>query len=122
MTGTRKSRSFLRAGVAVPAAGVCGAYGINLVGVRAGRAAGAVLALGAPGPPRKAPGAGLSAAAMGAAAAVPPDGLGERTMTGDAGAHARGAALGAAVVAGDRRAGLLAHAAAVVAATVTGTG
>jgi UDP-N-acetylmuramyl pentapeptide phosphotransferase/UDP-N-acetylglucosamine-1-phosphate transferase len=41
-------------------------------------------------------------------------------MVGDAGAHALGAALGAAVVAGAGRAGLVAHAAAVVAAAVCG--
>ncbi|AYN42076.1 hypothetical protein D9753_27880 [Streptomyces dangxiongensis] len=80
----------LLAGVAV--AGT--AHLVNLVDVRPGRAAGAV----------------------GAAAAVLPEDLAERTMLGDAGAHALGAALGAAVAAGDRRAGLLAHAVAVVAA------
>jgi hypothetical protein len=96
------------------------AHFVNLGDVRPGRAAGAVLALGAPGLLRKGAGAGLSAAAMGAAAAVLPDDLGERAMIGDTGAHALGAALGAAVVAGNRRAGLLAHAAAVVAAAVYG--
>ncbi|CAL9413762.1 hypothetical protein SUDANB176_01721 [Streptomyces sp. enrichment culture] len=60
------------------------------------------------------------AAAMGAAAAVLPDGLGERTMLGDTGAHALGAALGASVVAGAGRAGLVARAAALVAAAVYG--
>ncbi|MEU9444900.1 hypothetical protein AB0D42_29310 [Streptomyces sp. NPDC048304] len=96
------------------------AHFVNLVDVRPGRAAGAVLALGAPGLLREGPAAGLSAAAMGAAAAVLPDDLGERAMIGDTGAHALGAALGAAVVAGNRRAGLLAHAVAVVAAAVHG--
>ncbi|MFD8390170.1 hypothetical protein ACFV2N_13440 [Streptomyces sp. NPDC059680] len=96
------------------------AHFVNLVDVRPGRAAGAVLALGAPVLLRKGPGAGLAAAAMGAAAAVLPDDLGERVMIGDTGAHALGAALGAAVVAGNRRAGLLAHAVAVVAAAVHG--
>ena len=57
---------------------------------------------------------------IGAAGAVLPDGLGERTMIGDAGAPALGAALGAAVVAGNRRAGPVAHAAAVAAAAVCG--
>ncbi|MEU7303950.1 hypothetical protein [Streptomyces sp. NPDC007206] len=96
------------------------AHFVNLVDVRPGRAAGAVLALGAPGLLREGPAAGLSAAAMGAAAAVLPDDVGERAMIGDTGAHALGAALGAAVVAGNRRAGLLAHAVAVVAAAVHG--
>jgi UDP-N-acetylmuramyl pentapeptide phosphotransferase/UDP-N-acetylglucosamine-1-phosphate transferase len=59
---------------------------------------------------------------VGAAAAVLPDDLGERVMIGDVGAHALGAALGAAVVAGNGRVGLLAHAAAVVAAAVWGDG
>ncbi|MGV4984814.1 hypothetical protein ACVB8X_10845 [Streptomyces sp. NRAIS4] len=106
----------LLAGIVIAGA----AHFVNLVDVRPGRAAGAVLALGAPGLLRKGPGAGLSAAAMGAAAAVLPDDLGERAMIGDTGAHALGAALGAAVVAGNRRAGLLAHAVAVVAAAVYG--
>ncbi|WP_330340891.1 hypothetical protein [Streptomyces sp. NBC_00557] len=106
----------LLAGVVIAGA----AHFVNLVDVRPGRAAGAVLALGAPGLLREGPAAGLSAAAMGAAAAVLPDDLGERAMIGDTGAHALGAALGAAVVAGNRRAGLLAHAVAVVAAAVHG--
>ncbi|MGW7043023.1 hypothetical protein ACWGDT_09870 [Streptomyces avermitilis] len=96
------------------------AHFVNLVDVRPGRAAGAVLALGAPGLPRQGAAGELAAAAMGAAAAVLPDDLGERAMIGDSGAHALGAALGAAIVAGNGRAGLLAHAAALVAATVYG--
>ncbi|KAB1150440.1 hypothetical protein F7R91_00070 [Streptomyces luteolifulvus] len=106
----------LLAGVVIAGA----AHFVNLVDVRPGRAAGAVLALGAPGLLRKGTGAELSAAAMGAAAAVLPDDLGERVMIGDTGAHALGAALGAAVVLGNGRAGLLAHAAAVVAAAACG--
>ncbi|MET9830021.1 hypothetical protein ABZ078_12010 [Streptomyces sp. NPDC006385] len=96
------------------------AHFVNLVDVRPGRAAAAVLALGAPGLLRAGPGAGIAATAMGAAAAVLPDDLGERAMIGDTGAHALGAALGAAVVAGSGRAGLVAHAAALVAAAVYG--
>ncbi|MEU9481674.1 hypothetical protein [Streptomyces sp. NPDC048191] len=102
----------LLAGVVIAGA----AHFVNLVDVRPGRAAGAVLALGTPGLLREGPGAELSAAAMGAAAAVLPEDLGERVMIGDTGAHALGAALGAAVVACNRRAGLLAHAVAIVAA------
>ncbi|MFF7972929.1 hypothetical protein [Streptomyces sp. NPDC007905] len=96
------------------------AHFVNLVDVRPGRAAGAVLVLGAPGLLRKGPGGELTAAALGGAAAVLPDDLGERVMIGDVGAHALGAALGAAVVVCNRRAGLVAHAAAVVAAAACG--
>ncbi|MEW2394351.1 hypothetical protein AB0933_38935 [Streptomyces venezuelae] len=91
------------------------AHLVNLVDVRPGQAGAAVLALGAPGLLRKGPAAAVAAAAMGAAAAVLPDDLGERTMLGDAGAHALGAALGTAIAAGNGRAGLAAHAAALVA-------
>ncbi|MFD7403067.1 hypothetical protein ACFV7R_10420 [Streptomyces sp. NPDC059866] len=96
------------------------AHFVNLVDVRPGRAAGAVLALAAPGLLRKGPGADMAAAVSGAAAAVLPDDLRERAMIGDTGAHVLGAALGAAVVAGNRRIGLAVHAAAVVAAAVCG--
>ncbi|MFF7646828.1 hypothetical protein [Streptomyces canus] len=92
------------------------AHFVNLVDVRPGRAAGAVVALGAPGMVRSE----LAAVAVGAAAAVLPDDLSERVMIGDVGAHALGAALGVAVVAGNGRAGLLLHSAAVVAAAVCG--
>ncbi|MFI5686475.1 hypothetical protein [Streptomyces sp. NPDC051636] len=96
------------------------AHAVNLVDVRPGRAAGAVAGLGAAGLVRRGPGAELAAVATGAAVAVLPDDLGERAMIGDTGAHALGAALGAAVVAGNQRAGLVAYAAAVVAAAVYG--
>ncbi|MGW1957316.1 hypothetical protein ACWCPI_31955 [Streptomyces sp. NPDC001920] len=96
------------------------AHFVNLVDVRPGRAAAAVLGLGAPGLLRPGSGAAIAATAMGAAAAVLPDDLGERAMLGDTGAHALGAALGAAVVAGNGRAGLAAHATALVAAAVYG--
>ncbi|MEU6672380.1 hypothetical protein [Streptomyces sp. NPDC046727] len=92
------------------------AHLVNLVDVRPGRAVGAVLALGAPGLVREGAGGELAAGAMGAAVGVLPEDLGARVMLGDTGAHALGAALGAAVVAGNRRAGLLAHAVALVAA------
>lgn len=92
------------------------AHFVNLVDVRPGRAAGAVVALGAAGMGRSE----LADVAVGAAAAVLPDDLGERVMIGDAGAHALGAALGAAVVEGNGQVGLVVHAAAVVAAAVSG--
>ncbi|MYZ11872.1 hypothetical protein GT038_00445, partial [Streptomyces sp. SID337] len=91
------------------------AHLVNLVDVRPGQAGAAVLALAAPGLLRKGPGAVVAAASMGAAAAVLPDDIGERTMLGDTGAHALGAALGAAMAAGNGRKGLAAHAAALVA-------
>ncbi|MEU6376110.1 hypothetical protein [Streptomyces sp. NPDC046909] len=96
------------------------AHFVNLVDVRPGRAVGSVVALGLPGVVRKGAGGALAATTVGAAAAVLPDDLGERAMIGDTGAHALGAALGAAVVAGNGRVGLIAHAAAVVAAAVYG--
>ncbi|MET9535754.1 MULTISPECIES: hypothetical protein [unclassified Streptomyces] len=96
------------------------AHFVNLVDVRPGRAAVAVLGLAAPGLLRRGPAGALAAAPLGAAAAVVIDDLAEQTMLGDAGAHALGAALGVAIVAGNGRAGLAAHAAAVVAAAAYG--
>lgn len=96
------------------------AHFVNLVDVRPGRAAGAVIALGAPGLLRSGTSGVLSAAAAGAAAAVLPEDFGEQAMIGDAGAHALGAALGAAIATGNGRAGLAAHAAALVAAAAYG--
>ncbi|MFE7316312.1 hypothetical protein ACFU7T_24965 [Streptomyces sp. NPDC057555] len=108
------------------------AHLVNLLDVRPGRAAGAALALAAPGLLRRGPAGPLSAVPLGAAAAVAADDLGERTMLGDAGAHALGAALGLAIVAGrgssrssgaesgGGRLGLAAHAAGLVAAAAVG--
>ncbi|MFG3118458.1 hypothetical protein ACGF4C_29320 [Streptomyces sp. NPDC048197] len=96
------------------------AHLVNLLDVRPGRAAGAVLALGAPGLLRRGPAGPLAAAPMGAVAVIARDDLAERTMLGDAGAHALGAALGLAIATGTTRPGLTAHAAALVAATITG--
>ncbi|MYU56600.1 MULTISPECIES: hypothetical protein [Streptomyces] len=96
------------------------AHLVNLLDVRPGRAAGAVLAIGAPGLLRRGPAGPLSAAPMGAAAAVLADDLGERTMLGDCGAHALGAALGLAIVTGNGRTGLAVHAAGLIAAAAAG--
>ncbi|MFI7103182.1 hypothetical protein ACIBK8_27970 [Streptomyces sp. NPDC050161] len=96
------------------------AHLVNLVDVRPGRAAGTVLAIGVPGLLRGGAAGPLSAAPVGAATAVIADDLGERTMTGDAGAHALGAAVGLAIVAGNGRTGLAAHAAALIAAAAAG--
>lgn len=105
----------LVAGVVIAGA----AHVVNLLDVRPGRAVKAVTAAAAPGMLR--PGSAvLAAATIGASAAVLRDDLAERTMLGDAGAHALGAGLGAAIVAGNGRAGLALHAVAVVAAAVVG--
>ncbi|MFD7326681.1 hypothetical protein ACFV9D_37310 [Streptomyces sp. NPDC059875] len=92
------------------------AHFVNLVDVAPGRAALTVLALGAPGLLR----GSLAAAPMGAAAAVLADDLGERTMLGDTGAHALGAAVGSAIAAGNGRFGLAVHAAGLIAAAAYG--
>ncbi|MFF9349830.1 hypothetical protein [Streptomyces sp. NPDC014734] len=96
------------------------AHLVNLVDVRPAAATVTVLALGVPGLPGGGTAAGLSAAPMGAAAALAADDLAERTMIGDTGAHALGAALGVAAAVGRGRAGLAAHAAGLVAAAVHG--
>ncbi|WP_030375880.1 hypothetical protein [Streptomyces rimosus] len=96
------------------------AHFVNLVDVRPGRAPAATLAAAAPGLLRSGPAGALSAAPAGAAAAVLADDLGERTMIGDAGAHALGAGLGLAIATGYGRTGLAAHAAALVVAAAAG--
>ncbi|MER5969960.1 hypothetical protein ABT112_09520 [Streptomyces sp. NPDC002055] len=96
------------------------AHLVNLLDVRPGRAAKAVLAAGAPGLLCGGAAGVLTAAPLGAGAAVLGDDLGELTMLGDAGAHALGAGLGLAVAAGAGRTGLVVRAAAVVAAAVAG--
>ncbi|MFF4188775.1 hypothetical protein ACFYZ9_36815 [Streptomyces sp. NPDC001691] len=104
-----KERAVDRVLAAVVVAGT--AHLVNLVDLRPGRATGLVLAVGAPGLLR-----GPEAAVpMGAAAAVLADDLGERTMIGDSGAHALGAALGVAIAGGNGRTGLAVHAAALLA-------
>ncbi|MFE2430029.1 hypothetical protein ACFXJ5_25180 [Streptomyces sp. NPDC059373] len=92
------------------------AHLVNLVDVRPGRAAKVVIAVGGA--------MGASAAVpVAAAAAVLADDLDERTMLGDAGAHALGAALGVAAVASraaNGRAGPAVHAAVLVALAAVG--
>ncbi|MFE7386909.1 hypothetical protein [Streptomyces sp. NPDC057582] len=92
------------------------AHLVNLTDLRPGVATTTVLALGTPGLVR----GGLGAAPMGAVAVLAAEELGERTMIGDAGAHALGAAAGLAIVAGNGRGGLAAHAVGVLAAAVNG--
>ncbi|WP_335982209.1 MULTISPECIES: hypothetical protein [Streptomycetaceae] len=96
------------------------AHAVNLADVAPGRAAKAVITAGLPGLLRRGPGAVLASAPLGAAAAVLGDDLHERTMLGDAGAHALGAALGAALALADGRGALVAHAAVVVALAAVG--
>ena len=96
------------------------AHAVNLLDVRPGRAAKAVLAAGAPGLLRGGAAGVLAAAPIGATAALLADDLGERTMLSDAGAHALGAGLGLAIAVANDRAGLALHAAALVAAAVVG--
>jgi hypothetical protein len=96
------------------------AHAVNLADVAPGRAAKAVISAGLPGLLRYGPGAVLASAPLGAAAAVLGDDLNERTMLGDAGAHALGAALGAAVAHADGRVALVLHSAMVVALAAAG--
>ncbi|MER8047827.1 hypothetical protein [Streptomyces sp. NPDC094032] len=90
------------------------AHLVDLADVRPGRAGLVVLGLGAPGLLRGA----RAAAPMGAVAAVLGDDLAEETMLGGTGAYALGAAVGAAIVAGNGRLGLAAHAAGLVVVAV----
>ncbi|WP_434588311.1 hypothetical protein [Streptomyces sp. A5-4] len=96
------------------------AHLVNLVDVRPGRAVAGVLALGVPGLLGRGTGRALAVAPMGAAVAVAMDDIEQRTMLGDTGAHALGAALGVAIAAGRGRTGLALHAAALIAAAAHG--
>ncbi|MEC4021012.1 hypothetical protein QMK28_33265 [Streptomyces sp. H27-D2] len=96
------------------------AHLVNLLDVRPGRAAKALLVMGAPVLLRGGVAGLVAAAPVGAAAAVLGDDLGERTMLGDAGAHALGAALGVSAVVANGRAGLALRAAVLVALAAAG--
>ncbi|NUR59294.1 MAG: hypothetical protein HOV87_11590 [Catenulispora sp.] len=87
---------------------------INLFDLRPGRATKAALIAATAGALR---GNAFGAAALGAATALLPDDLAERTMLGDAGANALGAALGLAAAAHAPRSRLAALAAALTALT-----
>jgi hypothetical protein len=113
-----KERTTDRLLAAVVIAGA--AHCVNLVDLRPGRAVLTTAAFATPGVLRRGPGAAFATVPLGAAAAIAADDLGERSTLGEAGAYALGAALGAAVVAGNGRVGLAAHALGVAAGTAYG--
>jgi hypothetical protein len=76
---------------------------VNLFDLRPGRALKAGLVAAVPLAATGGPGAGVAATTAGAAAALLPEDLGERSMLGDAGANALGALVGTAFAAGASR-------------------
>jgi UDP-N-acetylmuramyl pentapeptide phosphotransferase/UDP-N-acetylglucosamine-1-phosphate transferase len=78
---------------------------VNLLDLRPGRALKVVLLTAGPVVLRAGPPGSLLAGPVGAAAALLPGDLGERTMLGDAGANAVGAVLGVGLAAGTSRPG-----------------
>lgn len=103
LLGHRRSDALLSAAVVAGAANL-----LNLLDLRPGRALKMGLAH-APVIMLPVSGAALLAAPLGAAAGLLADDLGERTMLGDAGANALGAAIGVALAASYGRTGRLAH-------------
>ncbi len=97
---------------------------VNLLDLRPGRAIKSAVVVAAPGLTWRAATGGptapdlVTAAALGAGLAVLADDLAERTMLGDAGANALGAALGVAAAARASRGGLALRAAALLALTL----
>lgn len=78
---------------------------MNLLDLRPGRAIKAGIAVG--GSQLIGPGGGVAAATVGAAGALLPEDLAEKTMLGDAGANAMGALLGVSIAANCSRVGKL---------------
>jgi UDP-N-acetylmuramyl pentapeptide phosphotransferase/UDP-N-acetylglucosamine-1-phosphate transferase len=118
----RASRTGLVADVLLGAGVIAGTANLlNLFDLRPGRAIKAGMLLGTPFLAQRGRGSGgIAAGALGAAAGVLPDDLGERAMLGDCGANSYGALLGVAIASRTGpvgRAGVLAGLVALTAAS-----